>query len=304
MDQFRYRNLTAHSPASRPEFSPRLANKYLALHEFNSGVETVQSMPLSIQVARNNQCNFKCVYCADHRPGNSIPRSSLSDEAWEAFEEIVERADAASFHGISEFMIDKEFFRIVEWCARAGLILSLNTNGSVCTDRHLETLANYPGSLAINFSIDAATESTFRLVRGWDFHRLLENIQTYVRRLEHRRGTTYWMFSFVIMRRNVREMAPLVPLAKSLGIDSIKYYPLIESAGMNWTIPLNDGTTFDYSAEQVDQFPELVNQEIENTRRMAVLLGMDVELPAPLPTPEPLAATSIAADSATGETHR
>jgi MoaA/NifB/PqqE/SkfB family radical SAM enzyme len=275
----KYRALIAHRPAAREELRSFHENKYLAVWEFVNGVDEVRSTPVTLQIARTNSCNFKCVYCSDHRAGNQIPRTSIGDAVWQDLVGVVDRAEVLAFHGISEFMIDKDFFEIVARCAAAGGMLSLNTNGSVCTEKHLSALESYPGTININFSLDAATPEMFQRIRGWDFLRVLDNIRAYVRCFQARRDRTWITLSFVITRTNVGEMVPFVYLAKALDVDGIHYWRLHEYAGLDWRVEAKDGFLFDYRTETAGNFVQEYNRQIENTRRVAEIVGVDAELP-------------------------
>lgn len=257
-------------------------NQYRAWWEFAQGAEVVASNPPTMQIARSNTCNFKCVYCIDHRPGNDIPRNSLSDEVWKDLLGLIPKSVALSFHGISEFMIDPQFFDIVQRCADAGVELRMNTNGSVCTPKYLETLAAYPGYLTIDFSLDAASPETFTRIRGWDFWRVVRNIKTYVDRFESRRSQTRMTLSFVITKSSVHEMLPFLFLGKALQMDALIYYRLHEYSGLDWRIEAKRGGTFDYREECTSKFAAEYNKGINDVRKAADLLGMQVELPAAL----------------------
>ena len=268
------------------ELRPNQKNKYRALWELAHGVCKVSSTPPSFQFAKNNICNFKCVYCIDHRPGNQIPRSRLEGEVWQSLLKLIPNSADLGFHGISEFFVDPEFFDILQRSAEAGAALSLNTNGSVCTPRHLDTLANYPGYIWITFSLDAATPETFLRIRGQEFWRILRNVKAYIDRFEGRRGNTFISVSFVINRSSVAEMLPFLYLARSLKVDLVTYFRMHEYEGLDWEVEARHGGLFDYRAECVGNFAEQYNRELERVRQAAEVLGVPVELPAPLPVSE------------------
>jgi MoaA/NifB/PqqE/SkfB family radical SAM enzyme len=258
-------------------------NRYRAFWELAHGAARVRSTPPSLQIAKNNLCNFKCVYCIDHRPGNTISRTRLDGAVWKGLLNLIPNSAELGFHGISEFFIDTEFFDILARCAAAGAALSLNTNGSVCTPRHVEALANYPGFLWITFSLDAASPETFLRIRGQDFTRILRNVMTYIDRFESRRANTGIFVSFVINRSSVKEMLPFLYLAKALRADTATYFRMHEYEGLDWAVEASHGGTFNYRQECVGSFAEEYNRELEKVRLAAAALGMNVDLPAPLP---------------------
>lgn len=257
-------------------------NRYRALSEFAKGAPVVASTPPTMQIARSNHCNFKCVYCIDHRTGNSIPRNNLNDDVWQDLLGLIPRSMALSFHGISEFMIDPQFFDIVKRCADAGVELRMNTNGSVCTPKYLDALASYPGHLTIDFSLDAASPDVFTRIRGWDFWRVIRNIKSYVDRFEDRRKHTWMTLSFVITKSSVSDMLPFLYLGHALKMDSLIYYRLHEYDGLDWRVETKSGGDFDYREEITSQFVADYNKGISEVRKAADLLGIRVELPAAL----------------------
>ena len=119
-------------------------NRYRAMREFALAASNVDSSPPSLQIARTNRCNFKCAYCIDHRVGSTVPRTELTGETWADLLRLLPSTSSMAFHGISEFLIDPHFFEVVEQCAKAGVELSINTNGSVCTEKHVAALEHYP----------------------------------------------------------------------------------------------------------------------------------------------------------------
>jgi MoaA/NifB/PqqE/SkfB family radical SAM enzyme len=257
-------------------------NRYRGQWEFARGTSSVGSTPTDLQIGRSNTCNFKCVYCVDHRIGNTKPRTRLSDAAWTDLSALIPQTEILAFHGISEFFIDPEFFDILKSCADAKATLRLNTNGSVCTTRHLDALRRYPGRIVIDFSLDAATPDTFARIRGWDFWRVVRNIRTFVQCFAERPASTWAAISFVITKSNVHEMVPMVSLAKSLGVDVLTYYTLHDEQYLDWTVEAKHGGRFVYVEETVRNFPEIFNREIERTRKIADLIGMKIEIPAPI----------------------
>jgi len=269
-------------PVMPAELRASQLNKYRALWEFAHGITDVRSIPANLQMARSNLCNFKCVYCIDHREGNDIPRTRIEGDIWARLQQLIPRAESLAFHGISEFMIDPGFFEIVGNCGTARAALSINTNGSVCTPRHVEALATYPGHLSMNFSLDAATPRTFLRIRGWDFVRVIRNIRTYVRRFSERRDSLWLSVSFVITKSNVHEMTRFVYLAKGLGMDAVKYYRLHEYDRLDWQVTPKAGGVFDYRSECTRHFAEEYDGQIERTRIAAEQVRIAIELPAPL----------------------
>lgn len=175
------------------------------------------------------------------------------------------------------------FFDIVDRCQAAQATLFINTNASICTPRHLETLTAYSGKLVMNFSLDAATPETFLRIRGGDFDRILQNIRRYVDHFQSRRDRTWLIASFVITRTNVHEAAAFVRLAHELTMNHVRLCRLLEYDGLDWTITTRAGDLFDYKSECAGRYPAAFNRNIEEARRLAADYHLVVDVPAMLP---------------------
>lgn len=264
------------------QLRPNQLNKYRAFWEYSKSRSSVRSTPPNLQIAKSNICNFQCVYCPDHRVGNSVPILKIEGETWLKLLQLIPRSDTLAFHGVGEFMVDPDFFDIVDRCRAAQATLLVNTNGSICTPRHLEALAAYPGKLVMNFSLDAATPETFLRVRGGDFDRILRNIRRYIDHFQSRRDRTWLIASFVITRTSVHEAAAFVRLAHELTMNQVRLLRLLEYDGLDWSIPTKAGDTFDYKSECAGQYPEAFNRNIEEARRLAEDYRLHIDVPAML----------------------
>lgn len=282
MSEFRDSRYQLGYPRARREaLTAAQLNRYRAMWDFSSGSSTPPSFPTSIQVGLSNRCNLNCVYCAEQRDGNTFPRLVLSPQARTNLRPALEAADTLGFFGISEFMIEPDFFPTVAWCAERGINLSITTNGTVCTPKHLDALGDFPGFVDLAFSVDAATAETYRFVRGWDFERLLDNIRRYLARFAEQPTRRFSAMSFVIMRSNIHEMVPFVQLVKFLGCGTARFWRLTKIEG-NWSIPAPDGRPFDYQSEMYTDIPETYNQMLDATRREGERLGVSLDLPGPI----------------------
>jgi MoaA/NifB/PqqE/SkfB family radical SAM enzyme len=272
-------------PFATGSLRPNRRNRYRAQWEFARGTAKASATPTSLQLARSNLCNFKCVYCGDHRVGNQVPRTKLEGKVWDDLATLIPATEDLGFHGISEFFMDPDFFEILDECARAGSALSLNTNGSVCTPRHLAALQSYPGDIWITFSLDAATPETFLKIRGQEFWRIVKNIQAYIEAFQSRKARTGVWLSFVVNGTSYREMLPFLYLARALKADGVTYFRLHEYEGLDWQVEMKGGGLFDYKKQYVRTFAAEYNRELERVRKAAELFPMHIDLPAPEPEP-------------------
>lgn len=264
------------------ELAPNRRNRLLAEWEFAQGASEVASTPPNLQLARWNVCNLHCVFCRDHRPGSDFPRYRVDDARWSELLELVPRTEVVAFFGISEFLVDPQFFELLELAGRHAARLTIHTNATVCTERHLEAIARYPGGLNLAFSIDAASPEVYRRLRGGDFWQVLENIRKILHCRRERRDLTHSAVSFVITKSSVGEMVGAVWLAKALGVDSISFVRLHEYGGLDWRVQAADGSTFDYREEVCSRFPEEFDRQVAAAHRAAALAGIAADIPAPI----------------------
>lgn len=270
------------NPSPVSDLAPNLRNRRLAEWEFAQGATEVASTPPNLQLARWNLCNLHCVYCRDHRPGTDFPRYRVSDGRWRELLQMVPQTEVVSFFGISEFLIDPQFFELLELAGRHAATLTINTNATVCTTRHLEALGSYPGALNLVFSIDAATPEVYRRLRGADFWEVLANVRRILACRAGSRERTHSVMSFVITKTSVGDMVGGVWLAKALGVDGIRFNRLHEYDKLDWRVQAADGSTFDYREEACSRFPEEFDRQIAAVQRAAATAGIAADIPAPI----------------------
>ncbi len=262
------------------ELPANIRNRYRSIWDFASGETRPESLPSTLQIALDNRCNFHCSYCPDHRANSTIPRTELAGAVREKTLALIPYVETLAFHGVSEFLIDRNFFDILEVCAASRARLSINTNGSVWSERHAEAFRSYPAMLDFNISVDAATAASYTRIRGWSYERLLVNIRRFAEVLRQRTAPTWSSLSFVIMRTNVGEMADFVRLAGEHGFRAVKFYRLHEYGSFSWQIESADGKPFDYRDECADRFPEEHDANVLAASAVAAELGLAIEVPA------------------------
>jgi radical SAM protein with 4Fe4S-binding SPASM domain len=116
---------------------------------------------------------------------------------------------------------------MVETCKRAGCMVTFHTNGLLLTPEKSEALVA-AGLDHITISLDGATPETYREVRGADLDLLEHNLRA-LDRIKAAHGTRYprVMFKWVLMKKNLHELATLVELAAACGAEEIELNNLI-----------------------------------------------------------------------------
>lgn len=106
----------------------------------------------------------------------------------------------------------------------------LLSNGTIFTPQRWNKFAdNRTSEVVVTFSIDAATEKTYQEVRrGGNFNHLMKNLH-FASELRKQGKLGYFQISFVVQRKNYKEMPLFVELGKQLGVDKVFFTRIL-----NW----------------------------------------------------------------------
>jgi MoaA/NifB/PqqE/SkfB family radical SAM enzyme len=158
-----------------------------------------------------------------------------------------------------------------------------NTNGALFTEKSIRYMVDCNVVDVISFSLDAATEKTYKRIRSADFNRIIGNIKALISyRNEKNRGKPLLrplvLMNFVIFKQNVYEVPDYVRLAHSLGVDGLDFSHL--NAGFDWKQERAD-YTFDYKSESVldmrdrDKHDELIMQAYSLGKELSVPINFN-----------------------------
>ena len=125
--------------------------------------------PLFLQIHPNQSCNYKCPHCllGVEEIKNNYQEKSLSQSL---FKNIVDEGKdfncpSISIQGWNEPFYMKKIFDYIEYADKSNYIdIMLNSNGSLLDEDKINRILN-SGLTRIRFSMDAATESTYKKVR-------------------------------------------------------------------------------------------------------------------------------------------
>lgn len=189
-------------------------------------------------------CNLACIMCEEHSPF-----SKFKDELFQKEGVKVRRmpvawleplfVEAASI-GITEIipstmgepLLYRDFDQILDLCETHGIKCNLTTNGTF-PRRSVTDWAQriVPVTSDMKISWNASTAATAEKVMiGIDFNLAIENVKEFIRvRDSHAaRGGNFCRVTFQLtfMRNNMHELADIIRLAASLGVDRVKGHQL------------------------------------------------------------------------------
>jgi MoaA/NifB/PqqE/SkfB family radical SAM enzyme len=189
-------------------------------------------------------CNLQCVMCEEHSP-----HSTFIDELHQKTGtrrrrmpiELVEKIFAeAKTLGVREIipstmgepLLYKDFDRILELCQTHQIKCNLTTNGTFPKRSAVEWAALIvPVTSDVKISWNGATKATSEAIMlDIDFDKALQNVRDFIRvRDEYYSATNYYCrvtFQLTFMRNNMHELADIIQLAASLGVDRVKGHQL------------------------------------------------------------------------------
>lgn len=261
-----------------PPRSLPLQNKEVAMDEFRKGSLHVTATPELITVESTSRCNLRCVMCphaigAVHRPKH------LEEDLVGKLKSYLPRANAIQLHGIGEPLASPAFWKLLKLLPSPELCHSeINTNLTVLDEKRLKGLAE-SNLKVLNVSLDAATAETYRKIRGFDFNKVIKNIEKIVAS-KKARGSQYPIIymNMTMMKSNIDEVVEFVRLASSLGANTVALWHLNRwpAEQMEQYKIKRDDWLFDYAEEGLWNFPELSNSTVRKAVAEAKRLGIEL----------------------------
>lgn len=180
-------------------------------------VGQVNSFPEFITVMPLVKCNYNCIMCAESERHTD---KELSSEALAKLEAILPFARTLFITG-GEPLLYTHLERLLRSGSKAGCALWMVSNGALLTERKREMLLD-SGLSQLKVSLDAATQATYKKVRGGNFLKVLNNVGQLID-LKFKRNVLLpsVQLGFVAMRSNIAELGKLATIAGNIGVDSI-----------------------------------------------------------------------------------
>jgi len=125
-------------------------------------------------------------------------------------------------YGVGEPLLNPEIYDMIAYCRSVGVPSGISTNATILTAdasrRLIEAGLDY-----IIFAFDGATPETFEKYRkGADFHKVRENIHTFLRVKKELRSRIFCIIQLVRLRDNRNEIPDLIRMWRVKGIDEIR----------------------------------------------------------------------------------
>lgn len=189
-------------------------------------------------------CNLKCIMCEEHSPYSDFIPTLFKETGvkrrrmkFETVEDIFLQAEKLGVKEIipstmGEPLLYKEFDKIFELSEQKNIKINLTTNGTF-PKKSVEEWAKLivPNTTDVKISWNGSTKETSeKIMKGIDFEKAIENVKEFIKyRDEHFANTGYFCrvtLQLTFMQNNMHELADIVKLAASLGVDRVKGHQL------------------------------------------------------------------------------
>lgn len=162
------------------------------------------------------RCNARCIQCLGSHTGARNSDPPTLDEQYIA-EAFVDKENIISFfHNGSEFLFYKKWRDITSLLSEAGVKISLSTNSILLTPTNIKHLVDNRLLLGFNVSIDGATKETVEAIRvNVNFDHMMSNLNLLFEYAVQQHFLFPVVFSFVLMKKNCRELPAFVRLVDS-----------------------------------------------------------------------------------------
>lgn len=202
--------------------------------------------PVYIRIKPTNKCNHNCSYCHyrnayldldEYHPLDEIPH----DKMMEIIRDLSDmNVKAVTFSGGGEPLLYPFIEEAMEKILQYGIDLSIITNGSLLKGKKAELLAN---SKWVRISLESINSKEYAKVRGIGenaFEELCKNIKefTHIKSDKCELG-----INVVINKENYTEIQEMAYLMKNLGVNHVKFAPLITNNTREYHSSFKDEVT-------------------------------------------------------------
>jgi MoaA/NifB/PqqE/SkfB family radical SAM enzyme len=220
-------------------------------------------------------CNLKCIMCEEHSPYSDFIPNLYKETGvkrrrmkFETVEDIFEQAEKLGVTEIipstmGEPLLYKKFDQIFELAQQKNIKINLTTNGTFPKKTVTEwAKLIVPNTTDVKISWNGATEKTSKeIMLGVDFNKSISNVKEFIKyRDEYQKETGYFCrvtFQLTFMQNNMHELADIIKIAISLGVDRVKGHQLWAHFDEIKSLSMKD------SNESVKQWNQYVKQALK-----------------------------------------
>lgn len=195
------------------------------IQQIRLGKTYLDTAPYTFELSHNGACNLNCIMCESKtqntRKDKYLDRHIFSTLLPEVLPEVSELV--LSGYGDPLFnRYSRRFLQTLDAASYPSLKISLITNGLLLTRKLWESIKhNRYGT--INVSVDASTKKTYEFIRrngDWD---VLRKNLGFISTLRKQQVFEKFILSFIVMKKNYKEIKNFARLCLELGCDTALY---------------------------------------------------------------------------------
>lgn len=197
--------------------------KYL----FSVKREKLNYDPVTISIVATTRCTLACDMCPTH--SSKVPRSyphtqkDAGDMEFGVFKDMIDRfANAATVHmiGSGEPLLNKDFFRMVDYAAGKRMAVKTFSNGTTVKENIEKILNSKLDGITISLNgHDAKEFSRMTGAPGHLYDQIYGGIEELVRRKKAAAPGLKVKLSFIIDRQNYKSIPRMIDVSLRLGVD-------------------------------------------------------------------------------------
>ncbi|MEM6615659.1 MAG: radical SAM protein [Pseudomonadota bacterium] len=236
--------------------------------------------PETVTIEITTRCNLSCVMCPHGIEGGMPIKTDAPDVLVQSILDSIDIVKEIHPTGVGEPLMAQGFWKIIDAMGgRKEPSIAFHTNGILLTQRNVERLLKTSLS-RVNVSVDAATEMTYRRVRGADMRKTIDGISRLAKGMVEKSGSNIpnISMSMVLMRETVEEAPDFVELAHSLGVRFVYFEHLTEPQFKkdHWVVERGN-FLFNYKEQELFDDAEYSDVHIIKALDKADELGVVIE---------------------------
>ncbi|WP_404420589.1 radical SAM protein [Nibricoccus sp. IMCC34717] len=249
-----------------------------ALLAAQRGDLVVGHQPTEVALAVTNSCNLKCVMCP-HGRGLVANKRHLSGVLVKRLRKVVRQATRVVLSGIGEPVLSPGFWTALGQLRReASQFSRAHSNGILITRDVAERLVR-SGLKEMSVSLDAATDRTYRRIRGAELREALAGVRRLLEMRRQQRGSRLAIYiNMTLMAENDHEAADFVRLGKRLGVDAVVFSQLFGFGDTpDWVVE-RDGWRFAYEEQMLSKNEARLEDAVQSAIAAGENEGIEVIL--------------------------
>lgn len=229
---------------------------------------------LRVKLDMVGRCQLRCIMCHFAHPDFVESKNTMGGELLEKVAgDLFPIAHDVVLSSSAEPLLAPDLPRALELCREHQVPnFHFSTNAIAMNRRIMQKILDVEMPL-LTISIDGGTKETFERIRTpakWD---TLMNRFDLINDMKQAAGSRLPVLTAtaVLMRSNIREMPQLIRLMREKGVDHMNFVYMAVMGGLG----IEDETLFND--------PALCNEMLQQMRETAAEVGMQVQIPMPIP---------------------